>query len=126
MAIEWQDSYKLGDSEIDAQHHRLFGLVNILFSTTEKYDLTEALANLLRHTQDHFAHEENSMSRLDYPGMKAHVEQHNTLLAKLANVSEIIANYSLDMANLESFLSAWLLNHMETLDAQFVSYLRRQ
>lgn len=124
MAIDWQDSYRLGDAEIDAQHHRLFVLVNALFSLTDKDKLTEALANLLRHTRDHFSHEENNMRRLGYPGMKAHVEQHNTLLSKLGNVSAIIGDYSMDLANLESFLAAWLLNHMETLDAQFVSFMR--
>jgi hemerythrin len=61
-----------------------------------------------------------------YPGMQAHVEQHNTLLSKLSNVSDVIANYSLDMAHLESFLSAWLLNHLETLDAQLINYIKRQ
>ena len=126
MAIEWHDSYRLGDSEIDAQHHMLFVLVNALFSASEKSGLTEAFANLLRHTQEHFAHEEKSMLQMGYPGMKAHVEQHNTLMSKLANVSEIIADYSTDMANLESFLSAWLFNHIETMDAQLVSYIRRQ
>jgi len=66
------------------------------------------------------------MPRIAYPGMKSHVEQHNTLISKLANVSEIIATYSLDTAHLESFLSAWLLNHVETLDAQLVSFVKPQ
>lgn len=65
------------------------------------------------------------MLRMNYPDMKAHVEQHNTLLSKLENVLEIIASYTLDMASFESFLSAWVLNHIETLDAQLVSTIRQ-
>lgn len=126
MAIEWQDRYGLGDAEIDAQHQTLFALVNELLSATEKSHLTGAVANLLKHTRDHFAHEEMVMRSTNYPGLQTHVEQHNTLLSKLGNASELIANYSLTMANLESFLSAWLLNHMETLDAPLVSYIGQQ
>lgn len=123
MAIEWLDRYKLGDSEIDAQHRTMFDLVNTLLATTEKARLSEAAANLYQHTRDHFAHEESIMRETDYPGMQAHVDQHNTLLAKLSNASELIANYTLTMANLESFLAAWLINHMELLDAPLVKYI---
>ena len=126
MAIEWQDSYSLGDAEIDAQHRTLFGLVNALLAATEKSHLTDAVANLHEHTRDHFKHEEALMCNSGYPGLQAHVEQHNTLLAKLENASELIANYSLNVANLESFLAAWLIKHMETLDASLVNHLRPQ
>ena len=126
MAIEWHESYSLGDSEIDAQHQTLFVLVNALLAATEKSHLSEAVANLFKHTRDHFTHEEAIMQTMDYPGRQAHVEQHNNLLAKLSNASELIANYTLNMANLESFLSAWLFNHLETLDAPLVNHIRRQ
>ncbi len=126
MAIEWHNSHQLGDPEIDAQHHMLFALVNRLLAATENSRASEALADLLTHTKEHFAHEENHMIQIGYPGMKSHVEQHNTLISKLTNVSEILATYSLDMAHLESFLSAWLLNHIETLDAQLLSFVKPQ
>lgn len=126
MAIEWLDSYSLGDAEIDAQHRTLFGLVNALLAATEKSHLADAVTNLFEHTRDHFKHEEAIMRNSGYPGLQAHVEQHNTLLAKLDNASELIANYSLNVANLESFLAAWLLKHMETLDASLVNHLRHQ
>ena len=95
MAIEWRDSYSLGDAEIDAQHQTMFALVNALLAATEKSHLAAAVANLFKHTRDHFTHEETIMRKMDYPGMQAHVEQHNTLLSKLGNASELIANYSL-------------------------------
>ncbi len=124
MAIEWLERYILGDAEIDAQHQTLFALVNELLAATEKSHVTDAVANLFKHTRDHFAHEEAVMRRMNYPGLRTHVEQHNTLLSKLGNASELIANYSFTMANLESFLSAWLLNHMESLDAPLVGHCR--
>lgn len=126
MAIEWQDRYRLGDAETDAQHQTLFTLVNELLCATEKPHLMEAMANLFKHARDHFAHEEAVMRSMNYPGLQSHVEQHNTLLAKLGNASDLIANYSLTMASLESFLEAWLINHMESLDAPLVNHIQKQ
>ena len=124
MAIEWQDSHSLGDSEIDAQHQTLFVLVNALLDAAEPSRLKEAMANLLRHTQDHFTHEETIMREMGYPDMRTHVEQHNTLISKLTKVSELVANYTFHMANLETYLAAWLFNHIETLDTPLVNYIR--
>jgi len=126
MAIEWRDSYRLGLSDIDAQHHMLFDLVNGLLAATEKASLTEAITKLFEHARDHFTHEETIMTAIGYPQLAAHVEQHNTLLTKLNNVSELITNYTFDVANFKSFLSSWLLNHIETLDAQLVTFIGRK
>lgn len=124
MAIEWLDRYSVGDAEIDAQHRTLFGLVNALLAVTDKSHRAEALANLFEHTRYHFKHEEALMCSMDYPGLKAHAEQHQNLLTKLGQTSELIANYSLNMAHLESFLAAWLLKHMETLDMSLAKHIR--
>lgn len=126
MAIEWRDHDSLGDSEMDEQHLALFGLVNAFLATTDQSSATEALAHLLHHTRDHFAHEEVIMHRMNYPDKEAHIEQHNTLLSKLQNVADVVANYRLDMAHLESFLSAWLRNHIETVDTKLAGFIQRQ
>ena len=126
MAIEWLDSHCLGHPEIDTQHQMLFELVNRLLAATEMVSLTDAIVKLGEYTQAHFTHEENIMRAIGYPHIEVHVEQHNTLLAKLNNVAELIANYTLDVANFKSFLTAWMLNHIETLDAQLVSFIGRK
>ncbi len=123
MAIEWQDSFNLGHLEIDAQHQKLFQLVNRLLAATDKSNLTEAFAKLFQYTQAHFAHEESIMLEIGYPHIRAHLEQHSTLLSKLAHVEKFIANYTFDMVNFKPFLLAWMLNHIQTLDAQLVNYV---
>lgn len=123
MPIEWTDSYCLGHADIDGQHQMLFKMVNRLLAATEKASLTNAIAKLFEYAREHFTHEETIMQAIGYPHIAAHVEQHNTLLSKLNNVAELIANYTFDVANFKSFLSAWLINHIETLDAQLVSFI---
>ena len=126
MAIDWLDSYCLGHPEIDAQHQTLFELVNRLLAATEKASLTDAIVKLVEYTRAHFAHEETLMLAIGYPHTVVHVDQHLTLLSKLNNVAELIANYTFDVATFKSFLSAWMLNHIETLDAQLVTFIGRK
>lgn len=126
MAIEWMDSYRLGHPDIDAQHQMLFNMVNRLLAATEKAGLTEAIANLFEYTQEHFTREETIMRAIAYPHTEAHVAQHTTLLSKLDNVAELIANYTFDVTSFRTFFSAWVLAHMETQDAQLVTYIGQQ
>jgi hemerythrin len=66
------------------------------------------------------------MRAMAYPYIVTHVEQHNTLLSKLNNVADLVANYTFDVTTFKSFLAAWLLNHIETVDAQLVSFIGRK
>ncbi len=34
MGIEWKDSYRIGDPEIDAQHQEWFGKINAFLSAS--------------------------------------------------------------------------------------------
>lgn len=126
MTIEWLDSYCLGHAGIDAQHETLCDRINRFLAATEEVDLADAMAKLFEYAREHFTYEETIMRAMDYPHIVVHVEQHNALLLKLNNVAELITNYTLDVANFKSFLSDWMLNHMQTLDAQLVSFIGRE
>jgi hemerythrin len=104
----------------------LFELVNRLLAATEKASLTDAIVKLGEYTRAHFTHEETLMRAMAYPYIVTHVEQHNTLLSKLNNVADLVANYTFDVTTFKSFLAAWLLNHIETVDAQLVSFIGRK
>lgn len=124
MAIEWQDRYKVGDAEIDAQHQEMFSRVNTLLAATGKTGMTLAAKNLADCVREHFLYEEAVMRSMAYPELNAHVRQHRTLMSKLNAVAQLIADYSFEMPNFEAFLSAWLINHMQTLDAQLAVYVK--
>lgn len=126
MAIEWHDRYALGHSVLDAQHQELLNRVNAFFAANGKTSLVDAIKNLSAYTREHFTYEENVMRRIGYPDMNAHIGQHNNLISKLSAVFKLIDNCTLDISDLESFLSTWIFNHIETSDAQLAAYIRLQ
>ena len=126
MTLQWQDSYKIGDADIDAQHQQLFNLVNTFLAATDKAGLTLGAMSMFKHTREHFAHEESLMRKLKYPAIKAHVAQHNALLSRLNAVADSIYKDTLDRADLEAFLSDWLAQHLATSDAKLAAYVKLQ
>lgn len=123
MSIEWKDSYKIGDAEIDAQHEELFRLVNRFLAAQDKAALTLCAMQLFKYTREHFAHEEKLMQELNYPEFKMHVAWHNALISRLNKVSEMIANDTLDKAELQVFITDWALYHIPREDAKLAAYI---
>jgi len=123
MSLQWNDGYKIGDEDIDAQHQQLFKLVNTVLAAKDKGTLTNCAMALFQYTREHFAHEEQLMKRLQYPAMTAHKAQHESLISRLSEVAARIANNTLDHQVLEAFLSDWLLNHIATSDVKLAAYI---
>lgn len=123
MSLQWNDRYKIGDEEIDAQHQQLFRLVNTVLAAKDKETLTACAMALFQYTREHFAHEEQLMKRLQYPAMAGHLAQHESLITRLSEVAARIANGTLDHRVLEAFLSDWLLNHIATSDVKLAAYI---
>ena len=63
MLLEWKDSYKIGDPEVDAQHQALFQLANDFLQASGKAELTLQAMKLYKHTREHFTQEEAVMRR---------------------------------------------------------------
>jgi hemerythrin len=123
MRIEWRDSYKIGNAEIDAQHQEWFGKINGFLEATDQDSLVLCEMSMYQYTRVHFRHEETLMRSLKYPGMGDHVAKHNEMLSHLNAISEQIANFTLDRKKWKDFLSDWLLNHIATIDTQLAEFI---
>ena len=126
MTIEWNDCYKIGHAEIDAQHQELFDRINKFLTATDKSALMLGAMSLFQYTREHFTHEETLMRTLHYPSIAAHVKQHNDLLSRLNMVAQSIAKENLVRADLEAFLADWLFNHLATSDTKLAAYVKLQ
>ncbi len=124
MSLVWNDTYNIGNGEIDAQHQRMFSHINDFLSAKNKAALTACALELFGYTHEHFTHEENLMKRLKYPGLADHLAQHQELISLLSEVAENIANPTVDNDDLEAFLSHWLLGHIATSDQQLAIYVK--
>jgi hemerythrin len=125
MTFSWRDSYSIGHADIDAEHQQLFRLANAFFEADDKTSKTDCAMRLFQYTREHFGREEALMRQIGYPGMDAHLTQHNELIGKLNVVAESIAKDTLQNAQLKTFLTGWLVGHIVTFDTKLAGYLNR-
>jgi hemerythrin len=120
--LEWKDSFKIGDNDIDEQHRELFKrATNILAATSHEGQVISAM-RLFQYMRTHLSHEEELMRRLHYPNVDAHTQEHRELIARLNTISLTISNEHLVKADLEEFLGDWFLRHMETADTDLARF----
>jgi len=127
--ITWDDSIQFGLWTIDTQHQRWVGFINDLHEAmlvgrgNAIVGLT--LAAMLDYTRTHFADEETLLRGLEYPGYAKHKALHDALIAKVLNLQQK-RETSLTPITLEvmNSLKDWLLDHIKTVDREYVPFLQ--
>jgi len=115
---------------IDLHHRVQLGLVRAaeaqLLPGGERSAAAETVARLLDFTRVHFLGEETLMRLHGYPGTDAHAAAHVTLLGQAAAIAE--AHGAGDPARARETcgeLRAWLLEHIDAMDAAFDGWCTR-
>lgn len=130
--IDWDNTFSVGNVDIDAQHQRWIAIHNELHEVLVnccKDDLKTATFSTIEAMQDyakyHFSFEEEYIDRLGYPGRDNHVHYHrgfevmvDKYLRELRN-GEIILN-----TELMKTLKRWLEGHILIEDKNMRSLLR--
>jgi hemerythrin len=125
MKLEWKDSYKLGDAEIDAQHQQLFDMANAFLEAQGKTALTLCAMLLYKHTREHFEAEEAVMRKHQVPNLDAHIEWHNTMITRLNAISLSIQNDTLREQDLVNLMTEWAQTHILVQDAELAQFLSK-
>jgi len=123
MLIEWGDSHKVGNAEMDEQHQELFVRVNRFLEAADTISQTKCLIDLFKFTRLHFSHEEDLMRRVHYPEISAHLEEHGELLDRLSAFADSVANRTFVKEVWGSFLADWLISHIESADTKLADYV---
>jgi hemerythrin-like metal-binding protein len=126
--IKLEDHLKLNVPEIDSQHEALIGLINRLHATmlqeAGRPALDELLSQLLEHTRDHCAYEEQLMSQYSYPGYEAHKSEHTRLIQHLVDLigryqnGELLLSFAVVLE-----LKGWATVHIEKSDKLLGAFL---
>jgi len=125
--LSWHDRYGVGDAEIDAQHKKLFELVNH-FDDVIKMDMTEELGrivdDLILLTLTHFSYEESLMSRIGFPKVVEHARMHRDLAKQLQDMrSKMRVGGHVSSKAIARFLADWLTSHILREDLEYRSHL---
>ncbi|MBF0132995.1 MAG: bacteriohemerythrin [Magnetococcales bacterium] len=134
----WLESLKVGSSRIDAQHERLFDMINQLGNLL-RHTVTDAtipqgihgiLRDLLLYVDTHFHDEERLMEDLGLPWLEAHKKIHRGLESDIIGFNRKIqqavapGSQHFMLLQLHKFLGDLLVCHIMEEDMKIRSYRR--
>ena len=124
----WNDSYTVSVHQFDAQHKKLFEIINTLADAMRigqgEDVLREVVGQLAVYTRTHFLQEEVAMRQTGYPGLAAHQEQHNKLMADVEKYkTELDEGRKPNLVTLLNFLRTWLVQHIQKTDKQYADHM---
>ena len=122
--VEWNNSYKVGESSIDEQHQELFMRAADIIAAVNHESQTLSALRLYQYTRTHFSHEESLMRRWHYPDMAAHLAQHEALIRQLQLFLQHITRDTLVKDELEDFIAQWFLGHIANSDCKLAEFLK--
>lgn len=127
--LAWDDSrHTLGIASIDSQHRELVDMINALAEIVEHDCDCELarrhMANIIRFTEDHFAHEEDLMRRHDFPVRENHAAAHREVLRQAVTMMDALQPGDFNRAVLvTAFLTDCAENHILHDDKALALYL---
>ncbi len=126
--VEWSENLSVGIAMIDEQHGKLIQLMGELHDAIKRNEaadmIEDILTNLFNYAQVHFAAEEELFRKHKYPEMALHELEHQRFIAKAFAFKERL-NAKKPGLSLEllTFLSSWVLNHIELTDKRYSRHL---
>lgn len=131
--VQWNPSFETGLQYIDQEHEGLLAQLNALIDLLSDHapiaTWLPELDRLIDAVTEHFAHEEQIMDNIGYPGYLAHRQQHQHLLQEVAEFRARTAAEGRPAADdtLETarFLKFWVLKHMVQEDAKIGHYIHQ-
>lgn len=133
---QWDDRLLTGFDVVDAQHKRLFGLLQELGDLVAAADvgqepLLKAADALTHYAQEHFDDELELMQkqRCDLRHVMMHVQEHGAFIRRVSLFQESLAEGSgaarAKAGDLVLFLVEWLRHHIRVIDQVMARQLRR-
>lgn len=127
--LAWEQGYKIGQWEMDAEHLILFSLLNQL-DININADLArecvhDVLAALGAYIDYHFAHEEALMKAWGYPRLEEHSARHHDFMNEVARLrSQVQGEDTLRAAlKVRAFVLDWLLGHILEVDVDYAQFI---
>jgi hemerythrin len=122
--LDWNDKYSVKVSSIDAQHKKLFDMVNELHdamkSGTGSTHVPAILNLLVAYTREHFANEERLMVQAKYANFALHKAEHDALTSEVVKMARDLEYGRITLSvQLLEFLKNWLQNHILSSDRKY-------
>lgn len=129
--IHWQPEFNTGLEIIDQQHRLLVDIINEIYQAhmtgKDRQKLSKLLNKLTMYAATHFAREEDYFDRFNYPDTEDHLKEHDYFEDTLYQFEEQFNQGKQDLSEgVLSFLSDWLISHINGSDRAYVPLLKKQ
>jgi len=126
--FRWTADHAIGVRHIDEERHGLFILAErthqAMLEGKGKAALEDLLAQLAGYACQAFAHEEQLMEQVQYPGLQEHRREHEELRAAVGALQDRCAAGEATMTiEVALFLSRWLTRHTGASDRQIRDHM---
>ncbi|MCL1905571.1 MAG: hemerythrin family protein [Clostridiales bacterium] len=129
--VAWKDKYRLGNEQVDEQHHQLFVLVSELIASCEDGNdackLKETLDFLVEYTIHHFNDEEALQLRYNFPDLERHKKLHEEFKVTAQELQRHFAESgsSVELSNdVSKIVVKWLISHILNEDKKIGVHIR--
>jgi len=124
----WKDSYSVHVRQFDAQHQKLFEILNALADAMRvgkgEDVIRDVAGQLAVYTRTHFLQEEVAMRQTGYPDFAAHHDQHAKLMAEVEkHKKDLDEGRRPNLVAVLNFLQNWLVQHILKSDKQYADHL---
>lgn len=126
--IPWNDVLATGHVLLDTDHEYLVDLFNQLAASVKerkgKLACADLLDRIIRHSQLHFAFEEQLMAEHHYPKADHHADEHARLINRAVKyAAKFVVDSSGSHIPLIHFPEDWLTFHILTADKELADFL---
>jgi hemerythrin-like metal-binding protein len=124
----WDEKYSVKVPELDAQHKRLFDMLNAFCEAIAAKQTSEAMTKiifgLVQYAEFHIQYEERLMERYRYTGLDAQRAAHAAFVQKMTSFQTRCAEGKPFLtAEVASFANEWIADHILASDMKYVECL---
>lgn len=126
--VTWDPSYSVKVARCDAEHKKLFALLNSLHDAMAAGKGAQVIGKVVKELSDytkvHFAAEQQLLEKTHYPALGPHLAQHRMFVNRVEQFQKDVEKGVLGQAiSVVSFLQEWLTNHIKHVDQQYAAHL---
>ena len=126
-AVEWDNSYNLNIKSLDAQHKKLFEIVNRLYTLNEhssKEEIRGILYEFSDYMRTHFKDEEQFMDSISYPGFQEHKKIHENIIEHLNDLIRTPAKIGIIKTKMRVLAKHTLIDHITHEDTKIKLFIK--
>lgn len=123
--IVWDQSFSVDVKLIDAQHKKLFAILNRLHGVVNKIEgeaepLENIILELAAYVDFHFKTEERYFEEFGCEDMEEHIRQHNFYEGKIKEFNEKYKKGEESVGEeIMNFLKDWISSHIKIKDKEY-------